>query len=298
MLDFLGLREEAASVLMGCILMGIALGIQMGALAGYEKKDETSNESKATAGQIILLVLCIILGIAGFLMGILPGFVLFFTFQWKYILGAIFAGIVALIPVYFLSKLAVLRGRRAKYMRNPIVKDAVKFCKENNVVGIQCFADGMRFFTKIEHPGYCKKDVHLEVKQTQQQWEDYKENWQRPESWIAYHHQTLSCVRVIRFADHGYPNVPDLSMFASALAKKLGFAYAQHSRRVKYDTVSWSGSTRTTTHNIAILHEDCFVYSPKAYRKCLREWEGAGLLQQAPVKNEKAKSVEKPKTWE
>ena len=38
MLDFLGLREEAASVLMGCILTGIALGIQMGAMAGYEKK--------------------------------------------------------------------------------------------------------------------------------------------------------------------------------------------------------------------------------------------------------------------
>ena len=166
----------------------------------------------------------------------------------------------------------------------------------NHVVGIQCFADGMRFFTKIEHPGYCKKDVHLEVKQTREQWEDYKENWERPESWVAYHHQTLSCIRVIRFADQGYPHVPDLSMFASALAKKLGFAYAQHSRRVKYDTVSWSGSTRTTTHNIAILHEDCFVYSPKAYHTCLQEWKRTGLLQKEKPAPENPEN--KPKTWE
>ena len=296
MLDFLGLREEAASVLMGCILMGIALGIQMGAMEGYEKKDETNNESKATAGQIILLVLCIILGIAGFLMGILPGFVLFFTFQWKYILGAIFAGVIALIPVYFLSKLAVLRGRRAKYMRNPIVKDAARFCKEHNVVGIQCFVDRMLFFTKIEDPRYCKKDIHLEKTASESLWTQYQGSWQKPAAWAAFHHQTVSCVRVIRFADMGYPKVPDLSMFASALAKKLGFTYAQHSHRVQYDSVSWSGNTRTTTHNIAILHEDCFVYSPKAYRTCLQAWKQAGLLQKEKPAPEKP--VEKPKSWE
>ena len=65
MLDFLGLEEEALRVLWSCIIMGIALGIETGALAGASKKIEFNNNAKATTGEIVLLVFCILLGVVG-----------------------------------------------------------------------------------------------------------------------------------------------------------------------------------------------------------------------------------------
>jgi len=262
MLEFLGLEDEAVKVFIGCILMGLALGIQMGAMAGYPDRDENA---KTPVGQLVLLVACILTGAAGFLLGIIPGILLFITFQWKYIIFAVLLGIVITVPTYFLLKWVVLARRRAKYMRNPIVKEAVEFCRQNRIVGIQCFPDGIRFFMTLNHPDYCKRSVSTETKSDHTAWQTYKGTWKRPDAWAAYDH---GCVKVIRFSDRNFPNVPDLPMFAGALAKKLGdFAYAEHKHAVQYDTVTTTGNTCTTTHHIAVLHEDCFVYSRKAYRE-------------------------------
>lgn len=296
MLEFLGLEDEAVRVLWGCVLIGIALGIEIGVQAGSGKKSDSDEEAKASVGQIIFLVFCILIGAVGLLMGIIPGILLFFTFQWKYLIGAIFAGVITVIATYFLARAVTLNGRRAKYMRNPIIREAAEFCRQNNIVAIQCFPDGMRFFTVLAHPGYCKKDVHLEIKTTEDQWTQYKQDWKRPEAWAAYDH-SAGCIKVLRFAERNYPNVPDLPMFASALAKKLGgFTYAQHSHKVQYDSVSFSVNTKTTTHNIAILHEDCFVYSIKAYREAVREWDRRGIA--IEPKPEKPAVPQKTNTWE
>ena len=296
MLEFLGLEEEAMRVFWGCLIMGLALGIETGVLAGDGNKADSDQETKASVGHIVLLVACIILGVIGFLIGILPGIVLFFTFQWKYILGAVFAGVIVSILTYFLARSIVIAIRRTKYLRNPIVAEAVAFCKQHNVVGVQCFADGMRFFTAIEHPAFCKKLVTLEMKYSYEAWYEYKTTWQPPDAWAAYDHSP-HCIRVLRFADHGYGNVPDLEMFAKVLASKLHFAYAEHNHRVQYDTVTTTASTRTTTHNIAILHEDFFVYCPKALRRTEQDWQNRGLLTKpAPAKSTPEKP--KKKNWE
>ena len=297
MLDILGLDKEALRVLWGCVIMGIALGIETGALAGQGKKIEYNDNAKATAGDIVLLVFCILLGVVGFLMGILPGIVLFFTFQWKYILGAIFAGILVWALVFFLMRAIVLAGRKAKYMRNPIVTEAVAFCKQNQVVGVQCFVDGMRFFTEIAHPHFCKKEVTSETVNSFESWSSYKQNWKRPAHWEAYD-RSPHCIRVLRFADHGYNNVPDLEMFAKTIAKKLQFSCVEHSDRVQYDSVTTTATTRTTTHNIAILHQDFFVYCPKAHRRTVADWENRGLLFKPVQEKPAEKPAPRKKDWE
>ena len=298
MLDFLGLEEEALRVLWSCIIIGIALGIEAGALAGANKKIEFNNEAKATTGEIVLLVFCILLGVVGFLIGILPGIMLLFTFQWKYIIGAIFAGVLVCVLVYFLVRAIVLSGRRAKYKRNPIVAEAVAFCKQNNIVGVQCFVDGMRFFTAIEHPHFCQKQVTLEKVDSFSTWNSYKESWKRPEHWAVYD-RSPNCIKVMRFADHGYNNVPDLAMFAETIAKQLHFSCVEHSHKVQYDSVTSTATTRTTTHNIAILHEDFFVYCPEAHRRTVEDWENRGLLfKPAPAKSTLKKTAPKKKDWE
>ena len=297
MLEFLGLEEEVMRVLWGCIIMGIALGIETGALAGNSKKSDSGSDAKASVGQIILLVFCILLGAIGFFVGILPGIVLFFTFQWKYILGAILAGVIVCVPIYFLVRAIVLAGRKAKYLRNPIIAEAVAFCKQNNIVGVQCFANGIRFFTAIEHPQFCKKEASLINVDSFAYWNTYQQTWKCPAHWAAFDNSP-NCIKELRFADHGYNNVPDLEMFAKALAQKLHFSYAEHSHRVQYDSVTTTASTRTTTHNIAILHEDFFVYSPKAHRRTVADWENRGQLTKPEPNNSPQKTTPKKKDWE
>lgn len=290
MLEFLGLEQEAMEVVLACILIGAAVGLQMGALSAYGE----SSEEKTPPGRIVFLVICILAGVIGLLIGALPAIALFFTFQWKSLLGALFQGAIVLAVTYFISKRVVTRSRRRKYMRNPIVREAVAFCKQHNIVGIQCFPSGLRFFKKIEHPDYCKADIHAEKSPDKETCYSYRDNWKIPKAWSAYD-MPSSYAGTIRFSDRGYPDVPDLPMFAGALAKSLGsFDYAVHRHTVQYDTVTYSGNTRTTTHNITVLHDDCFVYSKTACRDTKRQWKQQGLIQ----KNETAKPAQKPNSWE
>ena len=290
-LEFLGLEEEAMQLILSCIVIGIALGAQLGAIFAYGK----NTGGKVSVGQIVFLVICILAGLVALFTGAIPAILLFFTFQWKTLFGAVIQGAIAGVPAYFIARAIVLRHRRGKYMRNPVVKEAVAFCKANNIVGIQCFNRRLRFFKVIEDPGYCKRDVSHVKKESKYTATMYQESWTRPDSWVAYD-SPASYAGEIVFSERGYPNVPDLPMFASALAKKLpGFDYAEHDHRVQYDTVSYSGNTKTTTHNIILLNQDCFVFSKKALRETKKEWHEKGW--DKPLEEEKSVKT-KAKSWE
>ncbi len=290
-LDFLGLEQEAVRLFIGCIILGLALGALLGALSGYGK----NTNNRASTGQIVFLVICIVVGIAGLIIGAIPGILLFFTFQWKTIFIGLVQGVIAAVPPYFIAKSTVRSHRRRKYMRNPIIKEAVAYCKQKGIVGIQCFADRLRYFKAIENPGYCKNDMKIVKRESAYLAKCYQEQWSWPDSWVGYENAG-SFAGELKFSDRGYPRVPDLPMFASALAKKLGgFDYAEHNHSVQHDTVTYGGNTKTTTHNIVVLHNDCFVFSRTAYRKAKKEWKRLGLDQ--PIKEEKPVKTE-AKTWE
>ena len=292
MLEFLGLEDEAMKVLVSCIILGAVIGIQSGILSA----DTKGSEGKVKAGPVIFLVICILAGVYALFTGFLPAVVLFFTFQWKALLWCVFLGLTVAAVTFFIGNRVVQWGRRRKYMRNPIIREAVEFCRKNEIVGIQCFDDSLRFFQKLEDPDYCRSSVRVEKKKDASESEEYQKNWSREESWIAYD-RPLSYVGTLKFADRDYPNVPDLPMFASALARKAkGFGYARHFHSVQYDTVSYSGNTRTTTHHITVLHSDCFVYNRAACRRCKREWKKLGLNRRK--RTEKVALVKKPNTWE
>lgn len=289
MLEFLGLEDEAIKVVISFIILGAVLGVQAGILSA----NTNSDEKKVKVGSIVFLVICILAGAYAFLSGILPAIALFFTFQWKALLGGLFQGSIVAAVTFWIGNRAVIRSRRKKYMRNPIVKETVAYCKQNDIVGIQCFDDRLRFFKKLEDPNYCKTSINKEKKENAAQALEYQKNWSRPECFVAYDYP-LSLYGTLKFRDRDYPNLPDLPMFASVLARKLGgFGYATHYHSVQYDTVAYGAGTKTTTHHITVLHSDCFVYKRKAYREKKKAWKELGLNK----KPEKPTPVKK-NTWE
>lgn len=289
MLEFLGLTDEAIKVIIGCGIMGAALGSQLGALSAYNR----ATRDQVTKGKIAYLVICILIGGIGFLYGILPGILLFFTFQWAAILGAIFQGCIIGLGAFYITRAIVLNYRRRKYMKNPVVLEAVEFCKKNNVVGIQCFSEGLRFFTKLEDPRYCRPSYSSPIKGDIIA-VSYKAEWEKPEASEAYDNAD-SHIGTLRFADRDYPNVPELRVFASALAKKLGaYGHAEHYHAVRYDTVRYGGNTKYITHHTDILLHDCLVFNRAALLKRKLEWK------KTPPKPKKKKPepAQKPTTWE
>ena len=289
MLEFLGLTDEAFEVVISCVIMGLALGAQLGALSAYKK----STDQKATTGQIVFLVICILVGGIGFLVGILPAILLFFTFQWAAILAALFQGGIVVFLAYLIARHIVLNIRIKKYMKNPITVEAVKFCKEHDIVGIQCFIDRLRFFNKLEDPDYCNPSIRTIRRETEAQASQAEAEWERPSAAAAYDRPD-SYMGTLTFSERGYPNLPDLPVFARALAKSLGFGHAEHRHSILYDTVRYSGNTRYVTHNTVRLMYDCFVFSRAAKLKKDLAWKKP---KKAP-KVKKPEPIEKPTTWE
>lgn len=277
------LGENILLLLAGCLLLGIPVGIQLGAFLAA--KDQKS----FSAGRILGLVCCVIPALIGFGMVALNGIMLLITFQWGYILLSLALGALACWLSFLSTKHTIINGRRAKYMRNPIMKKAVEFCLQHDVVGIQCFADGLRFFTRLEHPDYCKDDTYVHTVGNLTASLAFQKSWMPPQSWQSYDHSAY-CAGTMRFDQYEYANVPDLPMFASALARKLGdFDFAHHKHSVQYITVEKTTTNIIRTYHVTPLREECFVYSRKAV---------AAIQKAQTPPAPKVPQLKKTNTWE
>lgn len=288
MLEFLGLEEEASRVILCFLIIGISVGLPSGGVsASGRKKDDGKTP--------VVMVIGMVIAVIAFLVGLLPGIVLFFTFQWNVLLGGLFLALAAGAVCFGLGYFVVLSHRKGKYKRNPIMKEAVAYCRRSGVVGVQCFGDRLRFHKELADADYCKTDTHMEMRANLDQSVDYQTHWTRPDSWIAYD-QSSGYAGDLTFAKRDYPDIPDLELFAKVLASRLGgCGIATHTRSVQYDTVTRTAGTTTRTHHITHLYRDCFVYKKSACRR-LREQQAQrekALRATAP-----AVPVKKENTWE
>ncbi len=285
MFGLYGYQAHIFRVFVSLIILGITIGAQSGAFSA--QGDRT--DKRISAGAIVLLVLSILIEIAAFIFGISSFVSLFFAFYWKTLLIAIIAalipGIISGLIAYWITR--ALRKRR--YMRNPLVNEVVAFCKQHNVVGVQCFPEGLRFFTQISNSDYCKSEVHTEEVLDEVAANLYKATWNHSGRYPD--ENSAGFIGSLNFAARGYPNLTSLPIFAAALAKKLGdCGYASHEQKVCYDTRSYGYSTTTVTHHIILFYKDCFVYDRKSYRE-------AKTINNKLKASQKA-AEEKKNTWE
>lgn len=256
MLEFLGLQKEAHTVTVALILIFGAIGLAIGRSTAKDKGSLTA----------FINGFCIVAGVAGLIKGFGPAIKLFFTFQWGVMLKGAFLGILAGaalgIPTYLVS----MAFRRMRFRKNPVLQEAVAYCRSNNIVGIQCYGKYLRFFSALENEQYCKGENKVIHELTAAEGRRTESADLRPVSWKAYD-KAPSYQGTLVFADRGYPELPDPGFFADMLARELGgFGCAHHSISVQYNYTRFNKDTGHTEHVDHTTHTyfDYFVYSKKA----------------------------------
>lgn len=279
MLEFLGMEQEANTLVTCLMTLGVSIGLIGGYILGAK------DNGKGVLG-IILYIICGILGVIAIFKGFWPGIALFFTFQWGIWIKGIFLGvIVGFLSGYIMYSL-VISVRIRKYARNPITKEAIQFIKNNNVNAVLCYKDSIFFFEKLVSTTFCKS-------QNYETHDSFDTNALR----IRSNHKTETgldtqlssggCIGRIIFAEKGWPEIPDLAVFSKALTKKLhGCRRVHHHGKANYyNTLK---SIRYITH----FYDAYLIYKRSAYRS-LRKQE------QHQSKNErKALKKNNTNTWE
>ncbi|MBQ4066889.1 MAG: hypothetical protein IJD22_04495 [Clostridia bacterium] len=286
MLDFLGLTDDAAKVFIGLIIMGIALGIPFGAHVG------TKNGSKATTAGIVIGT---VISVITIFICAWPAFMLFITFQWKWILLPLLAGILVFAIFFSISFLLGSAARIGKYKRNPVIKRAVKYCKENDIVAIQCHGEMIRFYGELKNTEYCSDDKVTRYAATDSQCDEYLDSDFRPDHWRAYDRFPTPGEDIL-FADMGYPPLEDIDIFAKALASCLGgCAIAKHESYVEFKGyyVNRKTGIGKRAHHFIYTQNDRFVYKKKALAELIKKT--GGPKKPAPEKKEEPKPENK---WE
>lgn len=285
MIDFLqyffGINEEAGIL----ALMLLSAGL-VGSFAASRFLIFQPDDNKTDILTLILLGITFLIAAAA---GI-PLFILLITFKLNYILTAL---LIAAVPsaLFFWLVYSVTFGlRMAKYMRNPITQDVLSFARQHDVAGIQCFADGVRFFSALENNSYCTREAKTVKEFTFAAYNQAKSNPPRPQGFEDYANSSHS-LGILRFSDHGYSNLPDLPFFGKVLSKNLrGFACAHHTVTVNYDETS----PGKIVHHICRVHEDCFVYkkSAKVPRRIARKQAKQAASAAAKQQEKQAKKWE------
>ena len=282
MLEFLGLQKEAHTVTVALILIFGAIGLALGRSLAEQKGKLTAFINGFSA----------VAGVAGLIKGFGPAIKLFFTFQWGVLLKGTFLGVLvgaALgFPVYYLS----IAARKRKYRKNPVLQEAANYCRSHNIVGIQCFRDSLRFFNALENEEYCSSENKTVHELSARNGQITERQDLRPDSWKAYD-APKSYQATLKFSDRGYPELPDVQLFAEVLAGELkGFSYASHSTSVQYNYTRFNKDTGQTEHvdHTTQSYFDCFVYSKKALSDL--------KAQNASARKEREKAAGKPNTWE
>lgn len=246
--------NESASIL---VLMLLATGL-VGSFAASRLLVFGTVHDKTDIFTIVVLVITILLGAAS---GI-PMLILLVTFKLKYMVVALLIVAVPVLPFFWLVYSITFGTRMAKYMRNPVTKEVLAFARQHDVAGIQCFVDGVRFYSVLENESYCKSENKTVTRYNQAAFSAAQSNPPRPTGYEDYA-KSANSLGILRFSDRGYPNLPDVAFFGKVLAKKLkGYQYACHSVSLNYDETS---SVKTVRH-ICHVHEDCFVYKKSAMR--------------------------------
>ena len=262
MLDFLGLKYEAELVVWFCVLGGTLAGMGYGLL---------SVNGKGWREKLWTVLAWVFIGLAIIAGGLacVAGFILLITFKWGQLFKALLIGGAVGGVLYLILRGVFANIRLSKYRRNPLMKEIVEFCKKNGVVGIQCFSDGVRFFTALENGEYCREDRKVEHVENAKNAASIEQMDLRPNAWKAYDNPP-SLLKELKFADRDYPNLPDVEMFARALASALGgCGVAHHSTAVGYRYTRFNGTTgnRDLVSHTTYTYQDQFVYKKSALRK-------------------------------
>lgn len=249
--DLFGLKEEGSIMVLALVAAGFFLSIGGSRALVYQKSEEDLDKFS-----IVMLFLAAAAGTVA----CIPGFIMLITFKLKQIVTALLIAAVIDGLMFFIGYTITFRLRMAKYMRNPVMKEVLAFARQRDVVGIQCFVDGVRFYSVLENAAYCKSENKVEKLSTYAGFTEAQANPTRPTGFHDYMNSSNS-LGILRFADRGYPNLPDLGFFGKVLAKKLkGFDSAYHSVTLNYDQIS----TNKIVHNICHVHRDSFVYKKSA----------------------------------
>ncbi len=266
MLDFLNLKEEGEMLIIFAVLTGILGGIAYGLImsAGKEKK----LLPRKYFGWIFAVLAVPACGLV-----LVAGFIQLITFRWGQLLKSVIIGGGVGMGLFCLVCIMLFRLRRARFLRNDLMREILRYCKANGIVGIQCFRDRVRFFTALENAEYCQSEQKRSHVQNAKNAADYENTDMRPGSWKAYDNPP-SLVGTLKFSDRNYPEVPDLGLFASALAQGLGgCGVASHGTSVHYTYRRHNISTgqtewvKHTTHT----YQDHFVYKKKALKALKQE---------------------------
>lgn len=287
MLEFLGLQSEAVRVFICFVLMGIFLGLSIGST--------TAKGKDAKLG--VFGVICIIATLIALFICAWPLVMLFFTFQWKWILIPLVIAVAVGAGCFALTYSATMAKRKRKYKKNPIVKEAVAFCRENNIVGIQCHKDRIRFYDFLQNSEYCKSHIEARKAATDMECTQLESSDFRPDSWKAYDHP-MALKGEIKFADRGYPDLEELDLFAKALTSCFkGFGMAEHKAYVEYTGYHKSPTTgiSQSAHHYIYIWDDRFIFSKKAKADIKKIEAKMPKIKKEDGPEEKQ---EKPKTWE
>ncbi len=259
MLEFLGLQAEANQIMVTTLIIAGLIGFALGG--------SMANGEKTTKFWKVSNIISAIIGILLVIFGAIPAIKLFFTFQWAYLLRPVFIGIPVGIVTFCLGFFPSNAARKRKYRRNPVMREALEFCRENRVVAVQCFEDRLRFFNDLVNEDYCRPYSNTYEASNGAASYTFQSSWQRPKSWQEYDNPPC-LVGVLSFAERNYPNLPDLGFFAQVLAKELGGCeMVAHNQTTKYDTTTYKDGNKTITHYTTWLYKDCFVYKKSAREK-------------------------------
>lgn len=286
MLEFLGLESEVVMLFLYAALLGIIIGICMGVPAGL-KKDSSSASALTIIGMILGIV--ILFFSAKYL------FLLFITFQWKWIFLPLLLCVALGAVFFFIFRAWAFAARLGKYKRTPVIKKAVKYCRENNIVAIQCHADMIRFYRELKNTEYCKDSTYSRYAISDTQCDEYLASDFRPDYWKAYDRFPIPGDDIL-FADMEYPPLEDIDIFAKALASRLGgCAIAKHQSYVEFKGFYINKKTGEgkRAHHFIYSQDDRFIYKKRALEE-LKKKEGKADPDPV-VKKEKPKPEKK---WE
>lgn len=265
MLDFLNLKEEGEMLIIFATLAGILGGIAYGLLmtAGKEKKYLLCK---------IFGWLFAVLAVPACGLVLVSGFIQFITFRWGQLLKSALIGGGLGTGMFYLLYSTLFNMRKRKFLRNDLMREIIRYCKANQIVGIQCYPDRVRFFASLENGEYCKSEHKTHHEQYARDAASSERMDMRPYSWKAYDNPP-SLVGVLKFADRNYPEVPDVNLFAESLALGLGgCGVASHGTAVQYTYRrhnSTNGQTELVNHTTH-TYQDHFVYN-KAALKALNQ---------------------------
>lgn len=289
MLEFLGMESEANTLVTCFMILGLSIGIISGYIGG-------SKDSGGGILGIILYILCGISGVIAFIKGLGPGIALFFTFQWGIMLKGLFLGIlIGLISGFIFYKL-LISMRIKKYARNPLMKEIVLFCKERHIVGVLCYKKELFFFTDLANAALCESEHRAMTAINHKDSLNLQASYTGPKG-LAQLQQSASCVGKILLSERNYPDIPDLNIFAKALAKKWkDCKIASHSAHVSYKTTKYDTNRKAyvTTDYITHLYDDAFVFKRNIYRH-IKKQEKTNQQIQNKLAKENAKHENK---WE